>query len=52
MGAFPDDPTVRRNAALIRRVWDAWERQPLRELSAAVMLAVQLSAQGTGRGRK
>lgn len=29
VGAFPDDPIVRRNAALIRRVYDAWEQDPV-----------------------
>ncbi len=32
VGRFPDDPIVRRNAAIIRRVEQMWERQPLQTL--------------------
>lgn len=39
VGVFPDDPIVRRNAALIRRVEEAFEREPLVQLNALLVLA-------------
>jgi hypothetical protein len=32
VNVWPDDPLVRRNARIIREVYDRWERQPLKKI--------------------
>lgn len=48
VGQFPDDPIVRRNAATIRQIEDAYDRQ---QISEPIETLVQLLiVRGVGRG--
>lgn len=47
---FPDDPIVRRNAALLRQWFDLAERRPLERLAQTLSL-VTLAASPGRRGR-
>ena len=40
-GIFPDDPIVRRNAAIIRHAEDAFERQERNEFRRAVLMRLK-----------
>lgn len=42
VGVFPDDPIVRRNAVIFRRIYDETERMPMRELSRDIRSLIVL----------
>ena len=44
VGVFPDDPIVRRNAVIFRRIYDETERMPMRELSRDIRSLIVLVA--------